>query len=290
MRGFIPLAALVLLASGARAQVPEVSLVTDLRYSISDHDGRTRLRLVDPLARHSTITLQTILENGLLVRLSQRFAKIKNDDAANSLEFGTIEAPGLWRIGLIDAPFGRKWLIRDYGTGAEITSVLVFDALPFQLASIDNGSRRARGVVARFGSRLGLSIALGDHFGATGSSLAMVRDPETAPGVGRGYRAILGADLGFRSGPVDIGLEFVSLRRPHTAADRRDDLLSLEVKLPGPTQLTSASATYTRGFLSRTNAWTLELNQEIERKVGVFALAKFMPREQVYAAGIRVRF
>ncbi len=281
---------LLLLSVGVCAQTPDVSIVTDLRTVISESGFKPRLRLVDPLARHSTLTLQTVLENGIVARVSQRFARIPNDRAASLLETATLEAPGLWQIGQIQLPFGRQNLVRDYGAGGRLTTVLLIDALPVELGWVDSGDERVQGVVVRIGSRIGVSIASGAHFAATGTSLAMLRDPETAPGLGRGYRNILGADASTTVGGLTWSAEAISLRRGHTTMDEREDYVDLSVTRGDPKDLDWITVGYSRGLLQRTDSFRIDFSSSIHPKVALTGLAKWTQRNRNLAAGIRVRF
>lgn len=280
----------VALCCVAQSQIPDVSLVTDLRYSISDHAGKTRFRLYDPFARMSTISLQTLLENGLIARVEQRFVQVRADSASSSLERASIEAPGLWEIGLVPIPFGRKEWIRDYGTGAKMTSVLILNALPFEVAVVDSGRRRLRGVSVRLGDKIGLSYASGDHFGANAGNLAYIRDPERSPGLDGGYQTVLGADFYVQRGNWQVTGEFISLRRPETASDLREDWVDVAATLFGRDEMTFATIGYSRGLLGRTNAYRLDLSATIHPKAAVFLIAKSVGKSRVLAVGTRLRF
>lgn len=287
---FITLAGVGFVAAGARAQTPDVSIVTDIRTSVSETDDRPRLRLTDPLGRHSLLTLRTVLENGIVAQVSQRFARIPNDRASSLLETAVIEAPGLWQLGQVALPFGQRNLIREYSTGATLQTLLLIDQLPLSIGWADGGETRVRGVTARLGGRVGISIATGDHFAATGSSLAQVRDPEQAPGLGRGYRTVLGIDASTTIGEVTVRAEGISLRRGHTVDDVREDYGDLSFSLGDLESLDWISVGYTHGFLRDTHSFRIDVSRSIHPKVAITGLAKWTDGKSNLAAGVRVRF
>lgn len=277
--------------ASAWSQMPDVSIVTDFRMNITSSSGNEpRLRLVDPLARYSTITLQTLLENGMVAKLSQRFSKIPGDNSSSILEFAYIEAPGLWQIGHVPLPFGQNSFVRDYGLGGVIQTQLVIDAIPIRVGSVDNGKRRTRGASLRVGDRIGLSYASGDHFAASGTSLAMTRDIEKAPGIGHGYHTLLGADTAWSSGLFKGSVEFVSMRSPHTAEDPREDYIDVMVRYAPTYSLTNIGVGFTRGLLQKENFARIDSSIQLHQKAAATLVVIFRPDRTVFSSGLRIRF
>lgn len=285
---------LVLMLLGAyavsHAQVPDVSIVTDVRFVVEQNKKESRARFYDLFGRHSTVTLNLNLETGYVARLSERFSRIDGDTASDQLEVAYISAPGLWKLGRIEAPFGRRFLVREYALGAELETFIVFDNLPVRVAAVNNGDRRARGVVGRLGEKIGVSLAIGNHFAASGTSLSAIRRPEDAPGIDRGYQTILGADAHFTVGDTTISGEFLSLRRGHTAADVREDLLDITVAATSPDHRLVASVSWTRGFLQRKNYYRAEAELAVSPKASLIGYARFIPGYRSIGVGGRLRF
>lgn len=280
----------IFLLTLAAAQTPDVSIVTDVRMSLSQTKDGNRIRFYDPLGRHSTVSLTLNLETGYRVFVSERFARIPNDTMGNQLEMAYIEAPGLWRIGHLDTPFGRKFLVRDAGFGAELNTVLLFDNLPVVAATIDNGRRRTRGVVARLGDRVGVSFARGDHFAASATSLTPFQAVEDSPGVNRGFRQAYGIDTRTTIGGTLFTAELVSLQDGHTSQDVEDQFLDLTMGWRGSDDRTGVTFGYTRSFEGRKNAYRAEGEWIVNQKVSVFGLIKVSRDHRIASTGVRLRF
>ncbi len=280
----------VALAGGAFAQTPDVSIVTDIRFSAQFADGKSQARFYDAFGRHSTVTLQLVLEGVFLVRISERFARISGDTMGNQLEFATFELPGMWRFGFIDAPFGQNWLIRDYGFGGELRTNLLLDNLPIVIAALDDGERRTRGVIGRAGGRIGFSFATGNHFAASGTSLTAIRRPEDAPGIGRGYKLLLGADIGGSLGPWTGKLEVLSLRRGQTNLDPDEDVVDAEIRYRKSYELPEFRIGIARALKEGTNHGRFEAEVPLDMKVSFTGQLRVDKRATVYAIGLRARF
>src|SRR5207253_1549758 len=120
--------------------------------------------------------------------ISQKFAKIPNDPDRDLLDQYYLEDEGIWRIGKQYLPFGSGRFLHESVLAVRGDTQLVLEGLPIVAAAVDNGKGRQRGFVGRIGSRLGLSFALGSHFGINATSFTLVRRPEDSPGVGHGYK------------------------------------------------------------------------------------------------------
>jgi hypothetical protein len=223
MNRLIPASAATVLALApalAFAQTPDVfvRLDTYLTYR-SVKGGDTTLRGYDWLGRHSVVGLELALEPGFRGWVSQRLQRIPNDADPEQLDEYFIEDPGLWRLGKQYLPFGQMRMIRENGRAARGDTNLLFENLPISAAILDNGQGRSRGVIGRIGSRVGLSFAVGKNFAAQGTSLNLVRSPEDAGGVGRGYGVLVGLDGSRRFGKYEVSMEAVALRNGATPLD-----------------------------------------------------------------------
>lgn len=272
------------------AQTPDVSIVTDLNPNFQFREGRTSMRLYDLFGRFSTVSLQLILEGVYVVRVSQRFVRLEADNTTNQLETATFGFPDFWRIGYVDARFGRNHLIREYGLGGEIRTNLVFDQLPFVIAAIDSGERRPRGVLMRAGSKIGLSFGTGNHLATSGTSLTPIRRPEDAPGLGRGFKTLVGADSSVRIGDVDVRAEFVALRNGQTALDRDEEVFDLELRRKRTVRGPEFRIGFARTFQDVSHHYRFETEIPMDLKVSLTGQLRFDRGERTASLGVRVRF
>jgi hypothetical protein len=218
---------LIASVSSAFAQAPDVVINAELRPMISAGDQKASWKMYDLFRNPSLVKLQLTTEQGLVIRLANRFARYPNDRTNGLLEHAYIEMPGFWRSGYIDLPFGRKNLIREYGPGGEIKTQLLIDNADIVVAGFDNGDKKSRGVIGRLGSKVGFSFAAGNRLATGAMSLTNARDPDRAPNPDRGYRQIYGLDFGIRKGPWFGNFEGVVLRDGETDLDQDDTVFDI---------------------------------------------------------------
>lgn len=289
MRGLCLLVTLSL-AGTTMAQMPDFSIVTDVRASTHYSGKDARGRFYDPFARISTVTLQLILEGFYVVKVSERFARIPGDSMSKQLEFAYFEYPGYWRIGVLDAKFGQNWLIREYGLGGEVKTNLLFDNLPIVISAIDDGERRTRGVMARLGGKFGVSFATGNHFAASGTSLTAIRRPESAPGIGRGYKVLAGADATTTIGDWKFKFEGVGLRNGQTPLDEDEDVIDSEISYRRSENSPEFRLGYARALRARTDHLRAEVELPVDQKLSLTGQIRFDQGKRLFALGLRTRF
>lgn len=239
------------------AQIPDTKIKIDatLHYR-APNGGQPVLRWYDTFGRSSVGILDMSLEPGYQLHVSQRFQKIAGNSDPDFFEEAFIEDRGLWRMGKQILPFGAKNLIRESAYALTGETTLLLNGVPIVASLFDNGSGRARGVVARFGGRLGFSAALGDYLSTQATSLTYLREPEKSPGTYRGYSLMLGTDYSKKIRGVQLGVELVSLSKGQTSLDK-DSFFS------------DLSLTYkTRGLGNYRLSWTREWNQSSNAIVG----------------------
>lgn len=219
MRRLLVLVAIAACAA-SRAQTPEVAIFLELWPTWFVEKGPTdRIRWYDPHGKYSVIGFHLVLETGNIVRVTQRLERIDNDGDPDSIDEAFVENRGSWRIGKQYLPFGQQNILRETVPAIRYDTELVFDALPISLAVSDNRDGLTRGVVARIGKDIGLSVGFGDHFGIQGSALTQFQRPENAPGRGRGHQRALGLDTAYQWGGGVIEAEWVQLTDGNTALD-----------------------------------------------------------------------
>ena len=217
--------------AAAFGQLPDVTVNGDIRghFSLGGKQERS-FRWYDPLGRHSIIGFSFGLEPGFRAWVSERLQKIPNSGDNEQLDEYYVEDPGIWRVGKQVLPFGRSELFREYARAVRGDTDLFIEGLPVAVALADNGPKFTRGVIARLGSRVGLSVAVGEHFGISATALSAVRDIEASPGENRGHRLVIGVDGSRKFGHFELSGEALALRRGHFAADADLEVSQLSVR------------------------------------------------------------
>jgi len=202
------------------AQSPDVRIKLDATLSYrTEKAGATNLRLYGTDGRPSTLGISMFLETGFRAFVSEKLERITGDPDASLLDEYYLEDPGLWRIGKQVIPFGLNRLIRETALGARADTNLIFEGLPVAVAAFDAGQGKQRGVSARIGSIVGVSVFLGQNFGISSTSLTQIREPEESPGVNHGYGAALALDGSKRFGQFELKGEAVNLQQGATQLD-----------------------------------------------------------------------
>lgn len=226
------------LAAISSAQQPDVKIKFDATLSYrAEHHGPSEFRAYSTLGRYSTVGLTLILEPGLRVFVTEKLGRISGDPDADLFDQYYIEDEGNWRVGKQILPFGEGLLVHESVPAIRADSGLILEGVPVAMAFCDAGPGRQRGVVARLGSTIGISLFEGRHFGISGSSLTLLHEPERAMGVDRGYKQALEIGLSRRLGLLQSSAELISFTQGETSADEDmnvgDLQLSLEPKRAG---------------------------------------------------------
>ncbi len=270
------------------AQIPDVLVKIDalLHYrAVGRKNGA--LHAYDSLGNYGTVGLTFTLEPGFQVFVAQRLEEIEGRAEDDQLDQIYIEDKGYWRVGKQRLPFGKGVLINENVSATRVDTYLGSDAVPAALAYCDGGKGLPKGAIGRIGSRLGLSFALGDHFGIDTASLTTFRFPEDAPGKGRGYRQIVGLDYGRNIGNVRLRAEYASLRRGNTAEDRDRRVSDFSIWLePDPKRALGLG--WSRDWDSGTNELRLQMRFMVGMGVWLEPILQ-MREEKVRAAGVSMR-
>ncbi len=222
MRKLLALTAVSLGSLLAQGQAPDVRIKGDVSFSYVGSDGGS-LRAISPLNRYSTISLSTLSPLGFNILLSQRFSFVRDDADNEFFDEYYVEDPGSWRIGKQYLPFGGGQIMRETALAARVDSSLIFEGLPLSIALVDAGKGRQAGLIGRLGGRgYGFSVAIGDHWGINGTSLALFQTLGPGPGRENGYQQALGFDWNQRSGRLTTRYESVALRKPNGVGEELD--------------------------------------------------------------------
>ncbi|MFI5385582.1 MAG: hypothetical protein ACHQ50_05610 [Fimbriimonadales bacterium] len=272
-RGALWCAALSAASSVAQAQNPDLIFSVDGRMQfLTGSQGPTFVRFYDNLGRHSVGSITFYTEAGFQGFVSEKFARIPNDPDRDSLDQYYIEDVGIWRVGKQYLPFGSGRFLHESVLAVRGDTQLVIEGLPIVVAACDNGGGRQKGIVGRLGSRLGLSFAFGTHFGINATSFCLVRRPEDSPGVGHGYKTMLGVDYSKSAGPMfDFGGELIVVRDGNTASDRDDTLFDVTGTLRADPRR------------QITAGWTRDSAQHADfyRVMGSFTLSRYLILEPI---------
>ncbi len=231
---------LVLLAmlsfSHLLCQKTPVTISADLYPTLRFVEGQeARFLLYDDSGQFSRLRLGVGLENGWFLRVFQKFGRVDGEVDKTTIEEGFIENPGSWAVGKVYLPFGSGRVIRENGYGGRLEFDIEFLNLPVQIGYVGNPSGATQGGTIRVGESAGISVAFGEFFGISSTSLTQIRFPEDSPGLGRGYRLLYGADGKLQFGDWTFGGELVFCRDGHESLDADEDLLNGYLTYQSPT-------------------------------------------------------
>lgn len=247
----------------AFGQSPDVAPFVELRPTWQVRSGRPDLfQWYDSFGRYSLVGARLIFENGLRGYVAQRFQRVSASGDPDTLDEYYIENRGHWRIGKQYLPFGRREILKSTVLGARLDTNLLLDQAPVTIAVCDGGSGRTRGVVGRFGESVGVSFALGNHFGIQPTDLVHFRFLEEAPGIERGYRLALGLDTQLSIGSSLVMAEWASLRRGETNLDKDQDLSDVRIRFKIPGTLYRSNLGWSRNWTSKRDYVMMEIEMK----------------------------
>jgi hypothetical protein len=284
---FLLLAALIAVCTAAFAQVPDVQVKADLGPTYRNQViGGSDTHWYDPFGHHSTISLQFGLEPGFRAFVSQKIERIRHDGDRSPIDESYVEDQGVWRAGKQYLPFGQRRIIRESVVAIRSDTQFFLHDLPMSISACDGGGGRERGIVGRIGRTLGVSFAVGEHFGIAGTSLTQTRLPTESPGLHGGYRQIFGIDAMRNVGVLKLSGEFVTLRSGELNADDKDVLDIMATLQPAP------GRSLTLGYTIATNPGLTSL-----RLQGSFLVTKMVWMEpfvrtrngRIYDTGVSLR-
>jgi hypothetical protein len=245
----------LLAANVAAAQIPDVRIQIDAIGEFNTQSvGVPQWRYYSVFGTPSVAAIRLSFEPGITAYISERLQRIPHDGDPDQLEQAYVEDEGIWRLGKQVLPFGTTEVFRESVIAARGDLTLpMFGGVPCDVALCDSGTGRQRGIVARAGpTSYGLSIAVGSHFGISGTSLTQIRLPEESPGEGQGWGLALGADVTRRIRKVRLCAEGILLREGAGPLDPDLELVDISAQLPAAP------------FDSFTVGYTRILNQDLQ--------------------------
>jgi hypothetical protein len=211
----------------AIGQIPDLSVKLDFGLTYrQDREREQSFRFYDAFGRMSTVSLRFTLEPGFKATVSQKLQIMRHDADSQSLDEYYVEDEGLWRVGKQYLPFGAGKLLRESALAARGDTDLLF-AVPIRAAAVDAGPNRQSGIIGRIGDKIGLSAAIGQHWGINGTALSLLRGPERSPGKGRGWKQAFGVDVQHKVGSSQLAFEYVDFRQGHTDLDGNEQVFDL---------------------------------------------------------------
>jgi len=286
--GLLPMA---LAAISARAQQPDVAVRVDLVPTYHMGKGtETAFRWFDTLGRYSTVGLAVRMESGFRGFVSERIERTGNSADPDQLDEYYIEDPGIWRLGKQYIPFGRQNLERESIRAARGDTRLILPSVPLSVAICDNGAGRARGFAGRIGSTVGLSFAIGENFAAQPTALALVRQPDDAPGKGRGYHDLFGFDVARRFQIYNVQAEAIVLRRGETPLDPSTEVSDLAFTVQ-PNRRQAVTVGWSREWEKSENFFRAQGRFMLTRETWLEPMLRMKDGEFYdFGATVRVRF
>jgi hypothetical protein len=202
------------------AQTADVRIKLDATFSYrTESDGPTNLRLYGTDGRPSVLGLSFTLPDGFHGYVAEKLERITGDPDTSLLDQYYLEDPGLWRVGKQLIPFGLSRVVHETVLAARADTNLIFQGLPVSVLVCDAGKGQQEGVDTRIGSRVGVSLFLGEDFGISSASFTQIREPEASPGVGRGYQTAIAVDGSRRFGKFELKGEVINASQGETRLD-----------------------------------------------------------------------
>lgn len=273
----IPSSVLLALAfPTVQAQTPDVAPFVELRPSWQVRSSKKSLfHWYDLSGKFSLVGFRMVLENRLRVYVAQRFEKIDNTGDPDTLDEYYIESRGHWRVGKQYLPFGRREILRTSVMAARMDTNLLLDQAPLTISFADGGSGRTRGVVARLGGVVAVSVGIGNHFGIQATDLAHFRNLEDAPGIGRGHRLALGADTQLNFGSALLTVDWVSMRRGETNLDIDRNLSDVRLRFRLPEANFPSTFAWSRDWTARRDFISFEFELKGNEKISYVPALRF---------------
>lgn len=194
------------------------------------NDSGAIVHTYDQFGHLSTFSLVAQTDPGVRFLISQKLEEIPHDADSDPLDQYYVEKPGVWRVGKQYYKFGSGRILRESVLAVSSHQFISAIGVPLVVTAIAGTAGKQQGVIVRFGNRWGASLAIGSHFGISGTSLDYIRQPTEAPGLGRGYDRAYGLHWSTESSGFRYGLEFVGLRQGSTKTDYSDNILDASIR------------------------------------------------------------
>ena len=269
-------ACVTLICGSAAAQIPDIKFHLDATFSYRiTPDGIPLTKFYDVLGRPSTLGLSFYTEQGFRVLVTQKLQHLPGELATDIFDEYYIEDEKIWKVGKQYLPFGSGKILRDSAVAARGDTNLILEGLPISIAYCDSGKGLDSGIIGRVGSAFGLSLAVGENFGASGSSLTDVRRPEEAPGPRHGWKQVIGLDGAHRlNSHWSLRAEGVFLRRGETAIDPDLDIFEFGVAFD-PKKGENASLTLTRLQPDRQDFIRLAFSHSLSKNISLEPMIRY---------------
>ncbi len=267
---------LLLLPALASAQNPDITYKVDIHPTYTSETGfKNRVRWFDGLGRISYVGVGVSLDRGYYLEVKQRLQRIPGDLDQSDLDEAYIEDPGTWRLGKQYLPLGNQNLLRESAVAARYDVFPRGSKTPIKLAVMDSGSKRQRGAMISVGGQFGIGIAAGHYLGATGTSLATMRDPQSSPGPGHGYRRAVLLHANGSKGPLKVAGELLALRDGHQTTDKAMDISDVSLRMANQEQNLTTTVGWTREWRARKDLYRVESELKLAQSMSVRSFVRF---------------
>ena len=290
MRVILGIAGL-LIASGATAQIPDIKIHLDLTASLRVQQNSTSLfQFYSVMGRPSTVSLSFYTQQGFRAFISEKLQRLPGETNGDPFDEYYFEDEGIWRVGKQYLPFGSGRILHESVLAVRGDTNLIVEGVPASFAICDGGKGYQSGVVSRIGSMIGVSAAVGRHFGIAATSLDDLRRPEDAPGQGRGYRDAFGADASRRLAHWTFRAEAIKFQMSESPLDRDFSVFELSAAL-NPARGESTNFAWTRQAPRRKDFYRVSGSYEIAKHVSFEPMIRFRDGSLFdLTAEVRLRF
>lgn len=250
--------ALACAATSASAQVASLKATLDLHLVYQQLGSeQSTFHTYTPQGQFSLFVLTAQTYQGFKIYVSQPLERVSNDPDRDSLQNYYIEDPGVWRVGKQFMKFGAGEIIRDNALAVRSDQVISNWGLPISVIACSSGRYLPTGVIVNIGGNYGVSVAVGENFSISTTSLLNVRLASDSPGLGNGYRRIYDAWYRVNVPHYQYWIEAAALRQGNSAL-ATDDFVS------------STGVTF---FADANRSFTFSISHDSAQRADFFALA-----------------
>lgn len=262
-------------ASLSMGQVASLKATLDLHLAFQQlENDQSTFHTYNPLGQFSLFVLTAQTYQGFKIYVSQPLERVSHDPDQDSLQNYYIEDPHVWRVGKQFMKFGAEHIIRDNALAVRSDQVIANWGLPVSVIACDSGKGLPTGVIVNLGGNYGASIAVGDNFSISTTSLLNVRLLSNSPGLGNGYRRIYDGWYKVDVPHYQYWVEAAALKQGNSALAADDFVTSLGVTfMPDPKRSFTFSLSHDSG--QRADFFALSSRFLLSKNVSLTPFVRF---------------
>jgi len=220
----------------------------------------------------------------------KKLQPLPGDSVSDPFDEYYFEDEGIWRVGKQYLPFGSGKILHESALAVRGDTNLLLENVPVAVALCNSGDGWESGVTGRIGSMVGVSFAVGRHFGIAATSLDDVRRPEDAPGQTRGWKQAIGIDGSHRFNRWTIRGEAINFQQGETARDANLTVFEVAASTEPVRGITTA-LTVSREVPNRVDFYRLSATVLIVKRVTFEPMIRFKDGALYdLVAQVRIRF